>query len=206
MLETASSGGSPLPLGRGFLDSGLSARADETSRSQGRETRHPHGSLSRLVGSSARRGRQREPERRETHRRSSMRRKSDGACSDSSPQDRPCACTACRGSEEPTFRRVVLTIVSLAEVGRTASSSWMRAANRETGAARGSETQRGATREARSIARPMEGAPDHQYLRRPFTGVVVRRWSWSRARRHLPIPVAGGGVSSGWRKPVAPRA
>jgi hypothetical protein len=63
MLETASSGGSPRPAR--ILDSGLSARADETSRSQERGTRHRHGSLSRTRRRSARGVEEREPERRQ---------------------------------------------------------------------------------------------------------------------------------------------
>jgi len=46
-------------------------------------------------------------------------------------------------------------------IGRTASSSWKRA-DRETGAARGSETQSGHHPDGAIVARPMKGAPDHQ--------------------------------------------
>jgi len=109
---------------RGILDSGLSARADETSRPQGRGTRHRHGSLSRT----------RRQLRKE---RSADENRSDGKLTVVLPCDvsrvGPAAirrrradrapARPCRRSEEPTFRRVVLTIVSLAEVGRTASSS-----------------------------------------------------------------------------------
>ena len=65
--------------------------------------------------------------------------------------------------------------------------------NRETGAACRSETQRGATLEARGIARPMEGALDHQYSRRS-SRIDVSGWSWPRARRHLLGP-SGRGVT-----------
>jgi hypothetical protein len=66
--------------------------------------------------------------------------------------------------------------------------------NRETGAACRSETQRGATLEARVIARPMEGALDHQYLRRS-SRIDAGGWSWPRARRHLLGP-PGRGVTA----------
>jgi len=40
-------------------------------------------------------------------------------------------------------------------------------------------------------ARPMEGAPDHQYLLEP-SRVQVGGWSRPRARRRLLTPVSGG--------------
>ena len=65
---------------------------------------------------------------------------------------------------------VVLTIVSSWQKSYERRRRRGRAQHRETGAACRSETQRGATPEARVIARPMEGALDHQYLRHPLHG------------------------------------
>ena len=99
----------------------------------------------------------------------------------------PCACTAGRSSEEPTFRRVVLTIVSQWQKSDERRRHRGRAQQRETEATCRSETQRWATIAARRIARPTEGALDHQYSHRS-SRVDVGGWSWPRARRHVLFP------------------
>lgn len=187
-----------LLLHGGLLDSGLSARADDGTRSQ--ERGKPSPARLALSDSSALRKEGRGTRTGATANSPSFFQvaKVTGARGDSSPQDRPCACTACRRSEEPTFRmgRAHDRIV-VAEIGRTASSSWTRAAPGDRGGVP-KRNAAGEYLEARVIARPMEGALDHQYLRRP-SRVVVSGWSRPRARR--PSRPVGGGVSSGKRKP-----
>lgn len=160
--------------------------------------RHPHGSLSRTRRRSARRVEEREPERRQAARRSSRWRKSPvPAAIRCRRTDRAPARPAGEARNRP-FVWVVLTIVSSWQKSDERHRRRRRAQHRETEAACRSETQRGGTPEARVIARPMEGALDHQYLRRP-SRVVVSGWSRPRARR--PSRPVGGGVSSGKRKP-----
>jgi hypothetical protein len=103
-----------------LLHSGLSARADERNRSQGRKTRHQHGSLSSVSSAAMsmhakhRNVGQRpfvllrghillQPRVGTAWGLTAIRRRGSW----------PCACTVGRSSEEPTFLRVVLTIVSL---------------------------------------------------------------------------------------------
>jgi hypothetical protein len=158
------------------------------------ESRHPHGSLSRppvairssgtgatanlpvvLLGGESHLG----P--------ATIRRRGSG----------PCACTACRSQRGTDLSNwVVLTIVSQWQKSDERRRPRGRTQQRETGAACRSETRRGATLDAGVIARPMEGALDHQYLRRP-SRVVVGGWSWPRARRRLLTPVSGGLLSRG---------
>jgi hypothetical protein len=140
-----------------LLHSGLSARADERNRSQGRKTRHQHGSLSSVSSAAMsmhakhRNVGQRpfvllrghillQPRVGTARGLTAIRRRGSW----------PCACTVGRSSEEPTFPRVVLTIVSLRQKSDERRHRRGSAQNRETGAASGSETQSGATPAARS--------------------------------------------------------
>jgi hypothetical protein len=118
-----------LLLHGGLLDSGLSARADDGTRSQ--ERVKPSPARLALSDSSALRKEGRGTRTGATAHSPSFFQvaKVTGARGDSSPQDRPCACTACRRSEEPTFRKGrAHDRIVVAEIGRTASSSWTRAA------------------------------------------------------------------------------
>jgi hypothetical protein len=101
-------------------------------------------------------------------------------------------------------KRVVLTIVSQWQKSDERRRRRGRAQHRETEATCRSETQRWATVAARRIARPMEGALDHQYSHRS-SRVDVGGWSWPRARRHVLFPAEQRAVSSGKRKPKEDR-
>lgn len=148
----------PFGARRGILDSGLSARADERSRSQERGTRPArksgqarrwHGSLSRPRRRSARNVEEREPERRETNPSFSRRRKSSRpAASHRHGTDRAPARPAGAARNRP-FEWVVLTIVSSWQKSDERRRRRGRAQHRETGAACRSETQRGETLAAR---------------------------------------------------------
>ena len=112
-----------------FLDSGLSARAGDASRSQERWSRRTHGSLSRPRRRSARDVDEREPERRDRPVVRSEDESRSRPMAIRSPWNGPRACGAHRSSEEPTFRKGrAHDRFDVAEVGRTASSSWTRAA------------------------------------------------------------------------------
>lgn len=189
MLEMSSSRGAP-PT-EGILDSGLSARADDESRSQGRET----SSIARLALS---------PRRRSTCKCVMSMGSRTGATGNLLSRSQVAQVTW--GS--PTIRRRRLLVVRLHGLpeqrgidlsrgscsrsyrsGRSRTNGVVgrgRAQHRETEAAYRSETRRGETPEARVIARPREGALDHQYSRCPSRD-LVGRWSWPRARRHLSL-------------------
>lgn len=158
MLETHRAGAhvSLPPLrGKRLLDSELSARADDASRSQERWSRRTHGSLSRPRRRSARNVDEREPERRVRPSFSRVKKLTRGPRRFRSPWNGPRACGAHRSSEEPTFRRVVLTIGSMWQKSDERRRRRGRAQHRETVAACRSETQRGKPRGA--SARPPDG-------------------------------------------------
>jgi hypothetical protein len=146
MLETCRAGALVTPSSgmEALLDSVLSARADDASRSQERWSRRTHGSLSRPRRRSARNVGEREPERRGR----------PVVLSGDESRPGPMATrfamewtTRLRGP--PEQRGTGLSKgrahdrIEVAEVGRTASSSWTRAAPGN----RGGVPKRNATRE-----------------------------------------------------------
>jgi len=192
MLETRSSGGSPSP--RRKAREGPSTRssrpvpATEAIRKDG-ESRQPHGSLSRppvAIRSSGTGATANMPvvlPGGENHSGpAATRRRGSG----------PCACTACRSQRGTVLSQgVVLTIVSSWQKSEERRRPRGRTQQRETGAACRSETRRGATFDAGMTTLPMEGALDHQYLRRP-SRVDVGGWSWPCSRRRFLTSVSGG--------------
>lgn len=179
-----------LPSGTdsGILHSGLSARADDESRPQGREKSSP----ARLALP---------PNRSNTD----VGNRSDGnkpvvlSGGESHPglvairrrKTGPCACTACRSQRGTDLSDGSCSRSYRSGRSRTNGVVVVNARSNGRPERRAEAKRSGGNPEARVIARPMEGALDHQYWWRPSRD-VVGGWSWPRARRHLLISMSGG--------------
>jgi hypothetical protein len=152
-----------------LLHSGLSARADERNRSQGRRTRHQHGSLCSKPSAAMSMTRE-QPERGATSPRSPTwphPPSTEGGDCVGAHGDSSSGVLAVRLHGRPEQRGTDLSQgrahdrIVAAEIGRTASSSWKRA---EPGDRRCERKRNavGGNPGGAIVARPMEGAPDHQ--------------------------------------------
>lgn len=174
-----------------LLHSGLSARADERNRSQGRRTRHQHGSLcsrwSAAMSTAA-------------SNRNVGQRPFVLPCGHILLQQRVATARGLTAIRRPWVLAVRLhgrpeqrgtdlspgrahDRIVVAEIGRTASSSWKRAESGRPGCERKRNAVEGNLGGA-IVARPMEGALDHP-TRGSFHGTCARRWSRPLARRLL---------------------
>jgi hypothetical protein len=178
----------PSTEGRGILDSGLSARADEESRPQGWWSSSPARLALPPNRSNTDVGNRSDGKRPvvlpggESHSGpAAIRRRRSG----------PCACTACRSQRGTDLSKGSCSRSVRSGRSRTNGDVVVDARSNGRPERRAEAKRSGGNLEARVIARPMEGALDHQYWWRPSRD-VVGGWSWLRSRRHLLISMSGG--------------